>query len=211
MRAVRRSATHSFCVLNQLETIESQRLDRCQNLRGVTARRHVLEHVSHDACVVDHERGPLGDAERTGDAESFQDLGLRIGDKPALEIVFLDETAMRIDRIFGNPDERCARPFEVSGPLTELDGFDRSARRIVFRIRPQHDVLLPAKFRKVERPVRGFAGDGDHRLADDDVRAHGMTRRTWKIRSAVSTVSGCPATGVRAALSTHEPTWSSWM
>jgi hypothetical protein len=120
MRAVRRSATHSSCALNQRETNESERLDHSQNLCCVAARRHVLEHVAHDAGVVDHECRPTGEAERASDAEPLQDLGLWIGDEPAMKIVLLDEAAMRIDRIFGDPDEYGAGFVEVSRPLTEL-------------------------------------------------------------------------------------------
>lgn len=172
----------------------------------MTASGDVLEHVAYDAGVVDHERHSIGKAERAGDAESLQYLRIRIGEESASQIVLRRKTAVRFDRILGYADERCAGLVEVSGPLTELYGFDGSARRVVFRIGPQDDVFAAAEVGEIERPFGRLAGDRDHRFADLDVRAHGITLRTWKIRSAVSTVAGWPVTGVSAAFSTHEPT-----
>lgn len=177
----------------------------------MAASGDVLEDVAHDSRVVDHERRSAGEAERAGDAEAFQYLGIRIGEEVDSQIVLRREPAVRFDRILGDSDERCAGLVEVSRPLTELYGFDGSARCVVFRIRPEHDVFAAAEVGEIERPFGSLSGDGDHRFADLDVCAHGMIRRTWKIRSPVSTVVGWPVTGVSAALSTHEPTWSSWI
>lgn len=146
--------------------------------------------MAHDARVVDHERRSIGEAERPRDAEALQYLGVRIGEEMQFQIVFRREPAVRFDRILGDSDERCAGLVEVSRPLTELYGFDRSAGCVVFRIRPKHDVFAAAEIGEIERPFGRLAGDGDHRFADLDVRAHGMTLRTWKIRSPVSTVVG---------------------
>ena len=132
----------------------------------------VLEHMPYDTRVVDHERRSIGETERAGDAESLQYLSLRIGDKMALQVMLLRKATVRLDRIFGDPDDRCAGLVEVSGPLTELYRLGRSARRIILRIRPQDDVLLAAEVRQIERSFRRVAGDGKHRFADLDVRGH---------------------------------------
>lgn len=156
----------------------------------MTARGHVLEHVAHDARIVDHERGAICEPERPRDAKPLDERAFRIGDEPAMQIVLRDEVPVRFDGIFRNADERRARLVEVSRPLTELYGLDRSARRVVFGIRPQDDVLLAPIVGEVEMPFRRLTRHGDHQFPDFDVRAHGMTRRTWNILSPAPTVLG---------------------
>ena len=110
----------------------------------MSARGDVFEHMSYDAGVVDHERRSVREAERTRDAEPFDELALGVGDQPAMQIVLRREMPVRFDGVFRDADERRARLVEVSRPLTELYGLDRSAGRVVLRVRPQDDVLLAA-------------------------------------------------------------------
>ena len=85
---------------------------------------------------------------------------------------------MRLDRVSRDTDENRSRLFEVSGPLTELLRFDRSARGVVHRIGPKNDVLLPAEVDKPQVTRLRVAFDGGQLFPDLNVGAHGSTRCT---------------------------------
>jgi len=94
MRAVRRPSAHSSLPSKCSKADVSERLDGRQNLLCMTASGDVLEHVTHEARTVDHERRPTCEAERACHPETLQYLGFGIGEQKTSQMVLFGEATV---------------------------------------------------------------------------------------------------------------------
>jgi hypothetical protein len=138
-------------VFRLCEALPLEARDGCQHHVYVSADRYVFEDVADDSGLVDHECRPGGHPrDRVSNAEALEHGSVRVREQIARKTVFRREALVRVKRVLGHSDEDRVRLFEVSRPLTEVRRFDRSARRIVHRIRPQDDVLRSTKIGEVQ-------------------------------------------------------------
>ena len=128
----------------------------------------------------------------------------------------LCEGDVRLNGVAGNPDECGVQCGEVSGPLTEVLRFDRSAGRGVLGIRPQHDRFRPAEVGEVKGPywvcpLIGGSGLPIVTMEFSHYRLIGTRGRTSRIWSPTQMSAGLPFTGTNRARSRQVPMSTSQM